>query len=65
MESVTKLVSLHVRGHRDDERDYDDLIRSEQLNVLNDHRATDALKDFYAAGQPTGFYPLPACRGFS
>jgi hypothetical protein len=47
------------------QRDFDDLTRPEQLNVLADHRATAALKELCAAGQPTDFYPLPACRAIS
>jgi hypothetical protein len=52
-----KLVSLQVRGHQDDERDYEDLTEPKQLNVLANYRATAALKDLCAAGQPTEFYP--------
>jgi hypothetical protein len=59
-----KLISVYVRGHQDDKRDYDDLTRPEQLNVLADHRASTALQDLCVAGQPTRFYPLPACRGY-
>jgi hypothetical protein len=59
-----KLASQHVRSHQDDESDFDDLTRPEQLNVLADHRATAALKELCAAGQPTEFYPLPACRAY-
>jgi hypothetical protein len=43
--AVVDLFSLRVRGHQDDERDYVDLTRPERLNVLADHRATDALDD--------------------
>lgn len=57
-----QLVSLHLRGHQADKRDYDDLTGPEQLSVLADHRATVALQDLRAAGQLTEFYPLPACR---
>jgi hypothetical protein len=60
----SRLVSLHVRDHQDDEYDYDDLTRSEQLNVLADYRTTCSLKDLCVARQPTQFYPLPACRGY-
>jgi hypothetical protein len=49
-----KLASQHVRSHQDDGHDFDDLTRSEQLNV----------KELCAAGQPTDFYPLPACRAY-
>jgi hypothetical protein len=59
-----KLASQHVRSHQDDGHDFDDLTRSEQLNVLADHRATAVLKELCAAGQPTDFYPLPACRAY-
>jgi hypothetical protein len=48
--AVVDIVSLHVRDQQDDERDYEDFTRSEQLNVLADHRATAALKDLCAAG---------------
>ena len=59
-----KLVSLHVRSHQDDEYDFSELTRPAQLNVLADHRATAALNELRAAGQPTEFYPLPACRAY-
>jgi hypothetical protein len=49
--------------HKDDKRDYADLARPEQLNVLADHRGKAALIDLHAAWQPTEFYLLPACRG--
>jgi hypothetical protein len=59
-----KLVSQHVRSHQDKEHAFHDLPRPAQLNVLADHRATAALNDLRAAGQPTEFYPLHACRGY-
>jgi hypothetical protein len=37
-----ELISRHVKSHQD-EREYDDLTRPEQLNVQADHRATEAL----------------------
>jgi hypothetical protein len=52
-----QLVLLRVRGHQDDERNYDDLTRLKQLNVLANRRTTAALKDLRAAGQPTFFPP--------
>jgi hypothetical protein len=55
-----QILSLHVRGHQDDKRDYDDLTRPEQLNILANHRATVKLQDPREAGQHTEFYPLPA-----
>jgi hypothetical protein len=48
-----KLISRQVKGHRDDERDYVDLTRPEQLNVLADHCGTAALNDLPAAGNIT------------
>ena len=59
-----KLVLLHVRSHQDDEHDFSELTRPTQLNVSADHSATATLNDLRAAGQPTEFYPLPACRGY-
>jgi hypothetical protein len=41
--SPSRLVSLHVRGHQDDEYDYDDLTRPEQLNALADGQCHDWL----------------------
>jgi hypothetical protein len=40
------------------------LARAEQLNILADHLAYDALTNFCAAGKPTEFYPLSTCRVF-
>jgi hypothetical protein len=40
------------------------LAKPEQLNVLADHLATDALTDLCAAGKPSELYPLPTCRVF-
>jgi hypothetical protein len=54
---------LSIRGHQDDKRDCDDLTRPEQLNVQAYPRTT-ALQDLRVAGQPTEFYPLPACPGY-
>ncbi len=59
-----KLISQHIKSHQDDERDFDDLTRPEQLNVLADHRATGALDELRAAGQTKEFYPLTACQGY-
>jgi hypothetical protein len=55
-------ISRHVKSHQDEKRDYADLIRPEQLNVLVDHRATVALNALRAVGQTTEFYPLLACK---
>jgi hypothetical protein len=52
------LITRHVKGQQDEEREYDDLTRPEQLNV---QAALDELRE---GGQPTEFYPLPACRGY-
>ena len=46
-----KLISQHVKSHQDDERDFDDLTRPEQLNILADHRAMAALDELRAAGR--------------
>jgi hypothetical protein len=59
-----QLISRHVNSHQDDERDFADLTRPEQLNVLTDHRATAALDELRAAGQTTELYLLPACQGY-
>jgi hypothetical protein len=56
-----RLISQHVKGHQDEKRDFDDLIRPEQLNVLADHRATAALDELRAARKTTEFHPLPYC----
>jgi hypothetical protein len=58
------LIARHVKGPQDDEREYADLTRPEQLNVKADYLATAALDELREAGQPTEFYPLPACRGY-
>jgi hypothetical protein len=59
-----KLISRHVKSHKDDELHFADLTRPEQLNVLADHRATAALDTLRAAGMTTAFFPLPTCRGY-
>jgi hypothetical protein len=59
-----RLISQHVKSHQDDERDFADLTRPEQLNVLADHRATAALDALRAARKSTEFHPLPVCRGY-
>jgi hypothetical protein len=59
-----QLSSRHVKSHQDDKRDFADLTRPVQLNVLADHRATAVLDELRAARQTTEFYPLPACRGY-
>jgi hypothetical protein len=41
-----ELVSRHVKSHQDEEREYDDLTRPEQLNVQADHRATEHSMNF-------------------
>jgi hypothetical protein len=47
-----KLISRHVKSHQDDERDFEDLTRPEQLNVLADRCATAALDKLRAAQRP-------------
>ena len=32
--------------------------------IFHDHSTSTALQDLRPAGQPTEFYPLPACRGY-
>jgi hypothetical protein len=59
-----KLSSRYVKSHQDDEREFEDLTRPEQLNVLADRCATAALDKLRAARKTTAFYPLPACRGY-
>jgi hypothetical protein len=59
-----KLISRHVKSHQDDERDFEDLTRPEQRDVLADRHATAALDKLRAAGKTTAFYSLPACRGY-
>ena len=59
-----QLISRHVKSHQDEVRAFADLTRPEQFIVLADHRATAALDKLHAAGKPTEFYPLPACRGY-
>jgi hypothetical protein len=59
-----QLISRHVKSHQDDEREFDDLTRSEQLNVFADRRATAALDELRAADKNKELYPLPACRGY-
>jgi hypothetical protein len=54
-----QLISQHVKSHQDEKRDFDDLTRPEQLNVLTDHRATAALDELRAARKGTEFHPLP------
>jgi hypothetical protein len=60
----SKLISRHVKSLHDDERDFNDRTRPDQLHVLADHRATATLNKLRAAGKTTAFYPLPACRGY-
>jgi hypothetical protein len=48
-----KLIARHVKSHQDVERDFVDLTRPEQLNVLADHRATAALDKLRAEGKTT------------
>jgi hypothetical protein len=48
-----KLISRHVKVHQDDERDYVDLTRPEQLSALANHCGTAALIDLRAAGDIT------------
>jgi hypothetical protein len=57
-----RLASLHVRAHQDGHSDFNLLPRPAQLNVPADELASEALEELRAAGQPTEFYPLPACR---
>jgi hypothetical protein len=45
-----QLISRHVNSHQDDERDFADLTRPEQLNVLAYHRAMAALDELRTAG---------------
>jgi hypothetical protein len=59
-----RLVSLHVRAHRDGLCDFNLLPRPAQLNVLADELAPEALEELRTTGQPTAFYPLPACRAY-
>jgi hypothetical protein len=56
-----QFISRHIKSHKDDEREFDDLTRPEQLNVLADHGATAALDELPAAKKTTELYPLPAC----
>jgi hypothetical protein len=50
-----ELISQHVESHQDKERDYDDLTRPEQLNVLADRCATAALDQLCAGERPQRF----------
>jgi hypothetical protein len=59
-----RLASLHVRAHQDGTIAFKLLPRPAQLNVLADALASEALEELRAAGQPTEFYPLPACRAY-
>jgi hypothetical protein len=59
-----QLISRHVKSHQDDEREFDDLSRPEQLNVLADHGATAALDELRAADETKELHPLPACRAY-
>jgi hypothetical protein len=59
-----QLISRHEKSHQDGKRDFADLTRPAQLNVLADHRATAGLYELHAARQNPEFYPLPACRGY-
>jgi hypothetical protein len=60
-----ELVSRHVKSHQDEEREYDDLTRPEQLNVQADHRATEALDELRADDTITEFYPIPTCGSYA
>jgi hypothetical protein len=66
--SVLLLLTHYIRYYNikpaDDKRDFADLTRPAQLNVLADHRATAALDELRAARKTPEFYPLPACRGY-
>jgi hypothetical protein len=44
-----QLISRHVKSHQDEKRDFADLTRPEQLNVLADYRATAAFDELRAA----------------
>jgi hypothetical protein len=59
-----ELISRHVKSHQDEEREYDDLTRPEQLNVQADHRATEALDELRADDTITEFYPIPTCGSY-
>jgi hypothetical protein len=59
-----QLISRHVKSHQDDEREYDDLSRPEQLNVLADHGAIAALDELRAADETKELHPLPARRAY-
>ena len=58
------LASMHVRGHQDDKRDFEQLCRPAQLNVLADRLATEVLTDLREAGKPRTLYPQPACSAY-
>jgi hypothetical protein len=57
-----QLISRYVKSHQDDERDYADLTRPEQLNV----EATEPrLHSTHFVRLNSEFYPLPACEPIS
>jgi hypothetical protein len=58
-----RVASLHARGHRDGNCEFNLLARPAQLNnVLADELASEVLEDLQAVENPTEFYPLPTCR---
>jgi hypothetical protein len=57
-----RLASLHVRGYQDEECNFEDLPRPEQLNVLDDRIVTTALKDLCAFHKPTEFIRCPTAE---
>jgi hypothetical protein len=60
-----RLISQHVKSHRDERRNFADLTRPEQLNVLADHRATAALDELRAARKSQSSIHYPTAEGTS
>ena len=50
----------HVKGHSDDKKEWDEMTRQEQVNVMCDEQATSALEEqIRLTPRKPKFYPLP------
>jgi len=54
----------HVKGHQDDNKDYDELPWEAKLNVMADRQATLALQTLRELPDDETWHPLPACSAY-
>ena len=65
-EDLPRISTEHIKGHQDDDMEYDELPRPAQLNVLADELATLALNEAHESsrGQAPNMIPLPNCGAY-